>query len=279
MGLTVGLLVTGLVSFVPMPYRLWGLIPSLIFIWVIGLMQVEQSERNREATDLRARQAQVEHLATVAERERIARDLHDLLGHSLTAVVMRAQLIGDLATTDPERVTVEATEIEQTARGALSEVRTDPDLAATEAAEIERTAREALAQVRRTVTGWRRGSLDAELEAAARTLGSVGVALTIHRSADLHLVGATEHELALAIRETMTNVARHARASTCVITVAADAGELRIVVADDGIGGNAPEGNGLTGLRERIAALGGRVQRSGTTGTTVTIAVPLRVAV
>ncbi|NKE64094.1 sensor histidine kinase, partial [Lentzea sp. PSKA42] len=73
-------------------------------------------------------------------------------------------------------------------------------------------------------------------------------------------------------------VARHASAKTCHIGIEARDGELRLVVADDGVGGDALEGNGLTGMRERIAALGGMVRRTGSAGTTVTIAVPLRVA-
>lgn len=83
----------GVVSVVEMPYRLWGLLPSLIFLWLVGILQVEWSERDREAADLRIRTARIEHLATLAERERIARDLHDLLGHSLTAIILRAQLV------------------------------------------------------------------------------------------------------------------------------------------------------------------------------------------
>jgi two-component system sensor histidine kinase DesK len=104
------------------------------------------------------------------------------------------------------------------------------------------------------------------------------VEVVVRRDPDLTIVGSTEHELALALREAVTNVARHARATTCHIGIEARGGELCLVIADDGIGNHAPEGNGLTGMRERIAALGGLVRRTGTAGTTVTIAVPLRVA-
>jgi two-component system, NarL family, sensor histidine kinase DesK len=96
------------------------------------------------------------------------------------------------------------------------------------------------------------------------------------------VVGSTEHELALALREALTNVARHSGARTCTVTIAAEGDELRLVVADNGIGGSAAEGNGLAGMRERIGAIGGWVQRSAGpavgTGTTVTVAVPLKVA-
>jgi two-component system sensor histidine kinase DesK len=239
----------GVVSVVEMPYRLWGLLPSLIFLWVIGILQVEWSEREREGADLRIRTARIEHLATLAERERMARDLHDLLGHTLTAIVLRAQLVA-----------------------------ADPARAQEEAAEIERTARAALGEIRDAVTGWRSASLETELEAARAALSSLGVEVTVRRDPGLVIVGSTEHELALALREAVTNVARHAHARTCHIGVEARDGELRLVVADDGVGGHAPEGNGLTGMRERIAALGGLVARTVSAGTTVTIAVPLEVA-
>jgi two-component system sensor histidine kinase DesK len=248
-GLTALICVFGVVSVVEMPYRLWALLPSLIFLWVIGIVQVEWSERDREGSDLRIRTARIEHLATLAERERIARDLHDLLGHTLTAIVLRAQLVA-----------------------------ADPARAREEAAEIERTARAALGEIRDAVTGWRSASLETELEAARTALSSLGVEVVVRRDPGLVIVGSTEHELALALREAVTNVARHARARTCHIGVEARDGELRLVIADDGIGGHAPEGNGLTGMRERIAALGGLVARTAAAGTTVTIAVPLKVA-
>ncbi|MFI9380337.1 sensor histidine kinase [Kutzneria sp. NPDC052558] len=252
-GLTILVSLLSLVSTVEWPWRLWGIIPPLMFIWVIGLIQVEHSERVREQAELRLHNARIEHLATVVERERIARDLHDLLGHSLTAVVMRTQLIQSLIAVDPDRAQREAAEVERTARGALDEVR-------------------------KALSGWRQATLEAELESARTTLTSLGVELTVHRDPGLTIAGATEHELALALREALTNVARHARARTCHIGIETDSSELRLVISDDGIGGTPREGNGLTGLRERITAIGGRVQRLSSSGTTITIGVPLRVA-
>jgi two-component system sensor histidine kinase DesK len=249
-GLTILLLGMSVVIPAPLPWRLFSIIPSLLFIWVIGLVCIEEAERAREASELRLRNARIEHLATVTERERIARDLHDLLGHSLTAVVMRAQLIG-----------------------------ADPSRAVTEAAEIERTARDALAEVRNALSGWRQASLEREVETARGALASADVELVVRREADLVFIGSTEHELALALREAVTNVARHARAKTCHIGIHSEGDELRLVIADDGVGGKSREGNGLTGIRERVTALGGRMDRTTSAGTTVTIAVPLAVAV
>jgi two-component system sensor histidine kinase DesK len=252
-GLTVLDSVTALVSQVPMPYRLWGFLSALVMIWVIGLLELKQRDRRQELENQRLRSSQVELLATLAERERIARDLHDLLGHSLTAVVMRAQLTKELVLADPQR-------------------------ARAEAEEIERNAREALAAVRSTVTGWRKTNIRAELEAARRALAGTGVTLRVDYDDQLILVATTEHELGLALREAVTNVARHALASTCRIGLDADEKRVRLVIADDGIGGDAPEGTGLTGIRERISKLGGAVQRTGSAGTTLTITVPVEVA-
>jgi two-component system sensor histidine kinase DesK len=252
-GLTVLALLAGAISPVPLPGRIWGVVPSLLFIWIVGLIQIQWASGEHEAAELRLRNARIEHLATIAERERIARDMHDLLGHSLTAVIMRAQLIRQFATADPDR-------------------------AVTEAIEIEDAAREALAQVRAVVSGWRQIGLDEELESARRTLASAGVELVVNRDPEVRLVGPTEHVLALALREAVTNVARHASAHTCRVGLEQDVGELRLVVSDDGIGGSAREGNGLSGMRERVTAIGGQLGRFGSAGTTVTITVPLKVA-
>ncbi len=117
---------------------------------------------------------------------------------------MRAQLVEQLVAVDPER--------------ARAEVR-----------EIERTARDALSEVRATVSGWRQASLEAELDAARGALASTGVDLHVRRDPDLALLGSTEHALALAVREAITNVARHADARTCQVGIHAVDGELRTV--------------------------------------------------
>ena len=253
-GLTVLVGVFTVVSTVPMPWRVWTLLPNVLFIWVIGLIQMESGARERDAADLRIRNAHIEHLATMTERERIARDLHDLLGHSLTAVIVRAQLVQGLACAEPGR-------------------------AGKEAAEIETTAREALQEVRSAVRGWRLATLEGELESARGMLDSVNVALTVHRDAELALVSSTEHELALAAREALTNVARHAGASTCHVRIDSAGDDLRMVIADNGSGGAVPDGNGLRGVRERVVALGGSMSRDGSVGTTITVSLPLQVAI
>ncbi|MGN0064919.1 MAG: sensor histidine kinase [Nocardioides sp.] len=166
-------------------------------------------------------------LALVAERDRVARDVHDVLGHSLTVLSLKAELAGRLVETDPARATAELEEIQQIARQALAEVRT-------------------------TVGGLRASNLAAELAAAPRVLADAGVRTTVHGA-----VADTDPQhramLGWVLRETVTNVVRHAHAQRVTI-------ELRrrgMVVTDDGAGLDAPEGNGLRGMRERVEGAGG----------------------
>jgi two-component system, NarL family, sensor histidine kinase DesK len=245
-GLSVLVVASALIFPAPVPNVLLGVLPPLVSVWIVGLSCAE--ERLREQGKA-AEQARVEHLSTLAERERIARDLHDLLGHTLTGIVVRAQLAQRLP---------------------------GPDAVA-EMAAVEDLARTALSEVRATVTDWRRASLDDEVAVAAEVLAAAGVELTVTRQPGLDLTPPAEHALALALREAVTNVVRHARATRCAVVLGTADGRVRLEVADDGVGGGA-EGNGLTGMRERVAVLGGEVRRASTAGTTVRVTVPASVA-
>lgn len=249
LGLSGAVVALALTSPVPMPYRLLTFGFPLVLVWMIGNEVMADAERQREAARLRVDNARIERLATLSERERIARDLHDLLGHSLTGVLVRAQLIRRLADTDPQRAAREAADIEQIARGALAEVRS-------------------------TVSGWRHHALDAEVEAARAALAAADVKLVLEQDANLSLSPAVEAALALALREAVTNVVRHAAAGRCTIGIVASGDQVRLTVSDDGVGARAPEGSGLAGMRERITALGGQVQRRARHGTTLLVTVP-----
>ena len=192
----------------------------------------------RRNAELVAAQREIAALALVNERSRFARDLHDILGHSLTVLTVKAELAGrllDVGTAD-------------TAAKARAEV-----------ADLERLAREALADVRSAVTGYREVTLVAELASARAALDAAGI------EADLPTVvqdvPADRRELfGWAVREGVTNVVRHSRARRCTIVVGPDAVE----VVDDGAGTSLPAGasggsSGLAGLRERAAALGASV--------------------
>lgn len=237
-------------SEIPLPWRFWAFGPPLVLIWVIGLICVES------AADMRSSQlhnAQVEHLATVAERERISRDLHDLLGQTLTGIVVRSQLAQRLAAADPPAGIAEMV-------------------------AVENAAREALSEVRATVAGMRHVEFDVELAAARDALTAAGVELVVRYDPDLVLTPSAETALGLALREAVTNVVRHSRAQRCTVHLNGSGEQVSLDVSDDGVGGGGPDGTGLTGMRERIGALGGDVRRNGHGGTSLMVTLPRAVA-
>jgi two-component system sensor histidine kinase DesK len=205
----------------------------------------------RKDAELRLSLDEVRRLAQVAERERIGRDLHDLLGHTLSLIALKSELARKL-------------------------IDRDPPAAREEIAEVERVAREALAQVRRAVTGIRAAALKPELASARLLLDGDGVGLT-YCLADLHLTPAQETALALVVREAVTNVHRHAHAQQVEISLRGEADYAVLTVLDNGRGGVAEHGNGLRGMVERMQALGGSldVHSSPEQGTRIVARVPM----
>ncbi|SPL87358.1 sensor histidine kinase [[Actinomadura] parvosata subsp. kistnae] len=157
---------------------------------------------------LNAARLEVARLAVENERLRFARDLHDTLGHTLTSITIRSQLAARLATTDTERAAHEMTEVEQTARRALDEVR-------------------------HAIAGYRAPSLSEELETATRNLGVAGIEVTVS-PADGPIPPAAEAQLAWAVREAATNVLRHSRARHCHIRLHVNDSSAAVEVLDDG---------------------------------------------
>ncbi len=199
----------------------------------IGLMNV-MWRRNTEAhAELILSHEEVRRLAATAERERIGRDLHDLLGHTLSLIALKLELSGKLLDRDPEA-------------------------ARQEIGEAEKVAREALREVRAAVTGMRAVGLAAELAAAKLLLESVGIQLR-YVWPGWTLQESSEHALALILREAITNVMRHAQASLVEIDFSHDGGQLAMSITDNGHGGVVADGNGLRGMRERLAGLGGEM--------------------
>ncbi len=201
----------------------------LIAIVTFAILQVLRG--NQALAEARAELAR---LATENERMRIARDLHDLLGHSLTTITVKAGLARRLGPADPAR--------------ALGQI-----------AEVEELCRQALADVRSAVSGYRDVTLAGELAHGRELLRASGIAADLPTATDI--VDPAHQELfGWAVREGLTNVVRHARASYCTVRLSRSAVEI----VDDGTGepppeGGVPPGNGLSGLRERAAAAGGRV--------------------
>jgi len=232
----------------PWTAMVWMPVTTLAVGMVVQLQRM--IERKDEALELS--QEEVRRLAATAERERIGRDLHDLLGHTLSLVALKADLAGKL-------------------------IRRDGAAARREIDELGEVARQALAEVRRAVTGIRAAQFAAELAAARLLLQGEGIDLQVPRNDAARLPPELETALALCLREAMTNVHRHARARRVTVTLEAVAGRCRLRVEDDGRGGPVRPGNGLCGMRERIAALGGvlRLEPARPRGTVVLAEVPL----
>ncbi len=205
---------------------------------VIGGMAVAgilySRARAQANAQLRLTQDEVRRLAAMAERERIGRDLHDLLGHTLSVVALKSELAGKLFDRDPSA-------------------------AREQIAEVETVARQALAQVREAVAGIRAAGLHAELAAARLALLSAEVRLD-QRLPALGLDERTESVLSLTVREAVTNIIRHAHARRVEIEVLLADGELRMSISDDGCGGVVRQGNGLLGMHERIASINGSLE-------------------
>ena len=180
---------------------------------------------------LRRSEEEVMRLAKLAERERIGRDLHDLLGHTLSVVALKSELARKL-------------------------IDRDIDAARHEIAEVERVARDSLQQVRLAVSGIRTTALAAEIAAAAALLEAQGVKVRCETEA-VKLPHDRETALALSLREAATNIRRHAQASGVTIRVKKEAAAVVVEVSDDGRGGRIVPGNGLNGMRERLDSVGG----------------------
>ncbi len=231
----------------PVNYAITG-----FFAIVVGVSNLFVAQGKRAEAKLRAAQEENAQLATVAERERIARDLHDVLGHTLSVIVLKAELAGRLMGRDDKR-------------------------AAAEIADVESTARTALAEVREAIGGYRAKGLRAELDQARMTLDAAGVSL-VCESRPPQLKAREETVLSLAVREAVTNIVRHAHATTCTIHFATTTdGFCSVEVADDGPSPITREGNGLRGMRERVQELGGRFRIDASAGTRLVIEVPSQV--
>lgn len=233
---------------------IWWVV-AMVFSVLIAGINIHFAEMSRRDADLRRSQEEVERLAQTAERERIGRDLHDLLGHTLSLITLKAELAGRLLEQDPQR-------------------------AGSEVADIERISRRALREVREAVAGYRASGFAAEVERAAGALAAAGV--TCERVLEPRALAAVpadaerERALSFAVREAVTNVVRHAGARHCEIafTLGEDGDDFVLTVADDGRGGLAAEGWGLSGLRQRLAPLGGTLVREGDGGTRLVVRLP-----
>ncbi|MFF5495279.1 sensor histidine kinase [Streptomyces aquilus] len=216
----------------------WSLV---LVVLLLGFAMMGVKQLVRTTIELRKARATVAQLAANEERLRLARDLHDLLGHSLSLITLKSELAGRML---PDH----------------------PDKAAQQVADIEQVSRQALVDVREAVTGYRRPRLSEELAGAQVALTAAAVTADVPAEPDLTGVPEeSESALAWALREAVTNVVRHSGATRCTIEVlrrqTLDGPVLELAVEDNGSGGSSQApGNGLTGLTERLGKAGGTLE-------------------
>jgi two-component system sensor histidine kinase DesK len=204
------------------PWWMYDLIILLVAVACLIPKQLDERAERKRARD--------KSLTLAAERDRVARDVHDVLGHSLTVITVKSELAERLVDLDPAR-------------------------AKDEVAQVRSIARQALAEIRATVAGLRVARLADELTHADEALRGAGIAADLPDDPD---VVDPRHRITMAwaLREAVTNVVRHTNATTCTVRWTSDS----LLVSDDGRGtGSKNAGNGITGLRERVAHAGGDV--------------------
>jgi two-component system sensor histidine kinase DesK len=226
----------------------------------IGLLMLVMSDLRLRNQQLSQARAELAEMAVTRERERFARDLHDLLGHSLSVITLKAELAGRM-------------------------LRDRPDDAAREVAELEQVARTALGEVREAVSGYRQPTLEGELAGARMALSAAGIEADVEQ-ARIPLDPAVEAVLAWAIREGATNVIRHSGARHCTVRITASLTDAGVEVIDDGGGSSPPAagngrsggGHGIAGLAERARLLDGTISAGDLAGGGYRLAVTVPVS-
>lgn len=214
------------------PVEFGMMVSVLSFSLVFGMLIASQMRQGGEIGELMtARYAEVR-MAATEERLRIARDLHDVLGHTLSLITLKSELASRLADVDLDR--------------AQQEMR-----------DVERIARSAMSEVRRTVAGERHPVLAAELDAARQLLLAADINVQVEGGEQV-LPDEIASIFAWGVREGVTNVVRHSRARRCRVLLERSRDEVWLRITDDGAGTDAPvPGTGLAGLRQRVEEMGG----------------------
>ncbi|WFB58780.1 sensor histidine kinase [Paenibacillus sp. BR1-192] len=263
---TISLVLFGIIETIPLIKNASMLGKDLLFmipfflIMLFSPFGIRSLNRRQELErELAEANEQIRNLIKGEERMRIARDLHDTLGHTLSLITLKSQLVEKLAAKDPVKAQLEAREIQNTSRAALR-------------------------QVRELVSDMRTATLPEELLEAQIILESADIQLVSTGDPKLEGISDLAHNiLSLCLREAVTNVVKHSQASQCRIDIESLDNEWRLLVADNGIGlkgkddrASSTDSNGLKGMAERLSLIGGTVEAvSGPQGTKLSIRVPI----
>lgn len=255
--LTIGAIVAGffieIELFLP---QVHFLILTLIGVVLLPFNLYNRNKQEKLEGQLVYAQERISELTVVAERQRIARDLHDTLGQKLSLIGLKSDLVGKLITRDPERAAKELQDIRQTASVALNEVR-------------------------ELVSNMKAVRLPEELARVQQVLRAAEIELTVEgESKYQQITPIVENVLSMCLKEAVTNIVKHSFASKCTITFHPVSENFSITVADNGIGllegTDALPGNGLNGMRERLDFVNGKlqIQKESDGGTAMTFIIP-----
>ncbi|MDM5157471.1 sensor histidine kinase [Bacillus sp. DX1.1] len=258
--LLVPLLVMMLVTFVLVYSRsftltsILGSVPMFILMLITPFAMRNFNQKKILKTQLSEANEQIKDLVKREERQRIARDLHDTLGHTLSLITLKSQLVEKLIVKNPERACLEAKEITQTSRTALK-------------------------QLRELISDMRMITVEEELEQVKVILEAANISLEVEQKAGSNALSPLEQNiLGMCLREAITNVVKHSKATTCKVSLLETQGELILQVKDNGVGlqAQANDGNGILGMRERLALIDGALKLGGMRpGTMLTVKVPI----
>ncbi|WP_318582259.1 sensor histidine kinase [Bacillus paranthracis] len=236
------------------PTSLVNIVPMFILMLLTPFGMRNFNQKKMLRNQLNEANEQIKDLVKREERQRIARDLHDTLGHTLSLITLKSQLVEKLIVKNPER-------------------------ASTEAKEITQTSRTALKQLRELISDMRMITVEEELEQIKAILQAANIELEIKQETSASLLSPIEQNiLGMCLREAVTNVVKHSKATHCTVSLLESQGELILTVKDNGIGlaDQNHDGNGIRGMKERIALIDGFVELGTINpGTLLTVKVPV----
>ncbi|PER28823.1 sensor histidine kinase [Bacillus sp. AFS054943] len=231
-----------------------NIVPMFILMLLTPFGMRNFNQKKMLKNQLNEANEQIKDLVKREERQRIARDLHDTLGHTLSLITLKSQLVEKLIVKNPERASMEAKEITQTSRTALK-------------------------QLRELISDMRMITVEEELEQIKAILQAANIELEVKQEASSSSLSPIEQNIVgMCLREAVTNVVKHSQATRCTVSVLESQGELILIVEDNGIGlaDQSHDGNGIRGMKERIALIDGFVELDTINpGTLLTVKVPV----